>query len=253
MKIMRKCSYKNDAINDDIEKIDNLVKLQEIVMQEDAMDAYIRQAERVHKKRVRLIKALKYFGTVLVFVVLLLVKSMESSAQSRKIYEQVIRFHVLANSDSKEDQELKLKVKNKVVTYMQTLLQDCRSKEEAEKILSQYMEQLITLSKQVIEEEGYDYSVTAKLEQHYFPVKTYGNQVYPEGEYEALRILIGKAEGKNWWCVMFPSLCMLNDTYSVVPEETALPEPEQTPTPEPEEEMDVEYHFFILDWLKDLF
>ena len=233
----------------------------------DALESYVVQTRKIHKIRVLKLKLLKGLGAFLLILSVLFIKSGETQAEMQhNIANQIIRFHVLANSDSAEDQALKLKVKNKVVLYMQDVLKDCKSKGEAEQLITMHKEDILQVARQVIAEEGYHYQVTAKLENHYFPVKTYGDLTFPEGDYEAFRILIGNAEGKNWWCVMFPNLCMVNETYTIVPEESkdqlhnVLSEEEYDsisknaePTPTPEEQPDVEYHFWLVDWFSSLF
>lgn len=138
----------------------------------------------------------------------------------KDIANEIIRFHVLANSDSQEDQNLKLKVKGEVVKYLQKKLLDAYDVASAREIIDQEKSHIENVARNVIISEGYHYSVTVKLARCNFPTKKYGDLTFPAGEYEALRVLIGKAEGKNWWCVMFPSLCFINETYSVVPEDS---------------------------------
>ena len=137
-----------------------------------------------------------------------------------EIAEEIVRFHVLANSDSNEDQELKIKVKDTVVEAMKEKLTDTESKSEAVAILENELSFIIETAKNVVEQEGYTYAVEATLDKHYFPVKIYGDMVFPSGTYDALRIEIGEAKGKNWWCVMYPPLCLVDGTYSIVPEES---------------------------------
>lgn len=138
----------------------------------------------------------------------------------REIAESLIRFHVRANSDSAEDQELKLTVKNAIVEYLQGELSDASELREAREIITEDMETIKSIAQQVIAEAGYDYSVKAYFEQAYFPVKMYGDMTFPAGRYEAFRVDIGEGDGRNWWCVLFPPLCFVDSTYAVVPDET---------------------------------
>lgn len=135
------------------------------------------------------------------------------------IAENIIRFHVLANSDSKEDQELKIEVKNHILDYMKVVLKDSDSIEETRETILENLNNIEDYGIKYMEELGYHYNVTANLTNTYFPVKTYGECTFPAGEYEALRIEIGKGEGKNWWCVMYPNLCFIDATHAVIPEE----------------------------------
>lgn len=134
--------------------------------------------------------------------------------------EKFIRFHVLANSDSEEDQNLKLKVRDEIIAYLQPMLKESSSIEESEKIILDKSDELEKIGKDIIKENGYDYDVKVELGYSNFPTKQYSNIVLPAGEYKALRILIGEAEGKNWWCVMFPPLCFVDENNGVIDEET---------------------------------
>lgn len=136
------------------------------------------------------------------------------------IAEDIIRFHVIANSDSDEDQTLKIEVKNKLVQSLSPVLSNTSSITEARSILLENIDFIRTTAETYIKNEGYHYPVQVTLENCYFPLKLYGNYSFPPGIYEALRVRIGKAEGKNWWCVMFPPLCFVDETYSVVDKKT---------------------------------
>lgn len=139
-------------------------------------------------------------------------KGVQADQMVNDISNKIIRFHVLANSDSDEDQELKLKVRDEVIKYMSPILDKSKSLDESREILKNNQEKVIKIAEKVIKEEGYNYSVRTELKRENFPVKTYGNITLPEGEYEAFRILIGEAKGQNWWCVMFPPLCFVDMT-----------------------------------------
>lgn len=134
------------------------------------------------------------------------------------IAQDIIRFHVIANSDSSEDQALKLLVKDAVVTSLQPILKDITTLEEAEDILSEELLAIKELAEDTVRQNGYSYPVAVTLEECYFPMKVYGDYTFPPGNYDALRVQIGEAEGKNWWCVMFPPLCFVDETYSIVDE-----------------------------------
>lgn len=134
--------------------------------------------------------------------------------------DKLIRFHVLANSDSEEDQKLKLKVRDEVIKYLQPLLNESNSIKESEKIILSESENIKRISKNIISKNGYTYEVKVNLEYSKFPAKQYSNIVLPAGEYKALRIIIGDGEGKNWWCVMFPPLCFVDENNGVIDKET---------------------------------
>jgi len=134
------------------------------------------------------------------------------------IASQIVRFHVLANSDSEEDQVLKLKVKEHIVAYMEEILRNAKDIESTRQLIQLHIDDIAVEAKRVIVEEGYYYAVSVNLEEAYFPIKTYGDITFPAGKYEALQIKIGEAEGKNWWCVIYPNLCFIDATHAVVAE-----------------------------------
>lgn len=140
-------------------------------------------------------------------------------ATQESLAEEVLRFHVLANSDEEEDQALKLLVKDKVISYMEQSLGAEDSVLLTKVWVENNIEEITQLCGEVIEESGYDYAVKVSLGESYFPVKTYGDITFPEGKYEALKIEIGDAQGENWWCCLYPNLCFIDVTYGVVSEE----------------------------------
>ena len=134
------------------------------------------------------------------------------SAVSNNIANGVFRLHVIANSDTEEDQNLKLKVRDEVISYLQPKLKDSKSIQESEKIILNEEDKLMDICKETIKENGYDYDVSINLGYSKFPTKQYSSVVLPAGEYKALKIVIGKGQGRNWWCVMFPPLCFIDVT-----------------------------------------
>ena len=129
---------------------------------------------------------------------------------------EVVRFHVLANSDSEADQNLKLAVRNKVGVYVGDLLQGAESKKETLEVISAHLSEIEDVAEEEVKRQGRDYPVTAKIEQVDFPVKFYGPYHMPAGEYTSLQVRIGEAKGRNWWCVMYPNMCFAGNTYEVV-------------------------------------
>lgn len=132
--------------------------------------------------------------------------------------EEVLRFHVLANSDSQEDQDLKMKVKDTVISWMEEEMTS-DNLEETKEFVRDHLSEIEDLASGTIQKEGYAYPVRASLEKTAFPEKTYGDITFPAGSYEALRIEIGQAKGHNWWCVLYPNLCFIDSVRAVVPEE----------------------------------
>lgn len=121
--------------------------------------------------------------------------------------QKMIRLHVIANSDNAEDQALKLQVRDKVLDFTTNILRRSSDMEEAQKQLQAQLERIETIAQREIVSQGYDYGVTARLEQTEFPLKEYDGFSLPAGEYTALRLVIGEGAGQNWWCVVYPPLC----------------------------------------------
>ena len=126
--------------------------------------------------------------------------------------ENLIRLHVLANSDSVADQQLKLKVRDAIINYLAPYLKEASTKNEAEQVILKQKNTLIEIGKQVVAMNGADYPVEVQIGTFDFPIKSYGSLVLPAGQYEAVRVLVGRAEGSNWWCVLFPPLCFIDIT-----------------------------------------
>lgn len=139
---------------------------------------------------------------------------------SSDIAQSVFRLHVLANSDSSEDQNLKYKVRDHLLEYMNTICKDCTSKQEAIALVAQNKDKFKELALETIKKQGYSYDVNISIGNFEFPTKTYGDISFPAGYYDALRVEIGEAKGQNWWCVMFPPLCFVDVTSGIVPEES---------------------------------
>ncbi len=129
-------------------------------------------------------------------------------AKCDTIRENVLRLHVLANSDSDEDQALKLKVRDALLVESEGMFKDCNSEAEAAESAKQNIEKLQQIAQQTVYSNGYTYPVTVTVGETWFETRHYEEFTLPAGEYEALRVVIGEGEGKNWWCVMFPAVCI---------------------------------------------
>jgi len=140
-------------------------------------------------------------------------------ATQEHLASEVLRFHVLANSDSDDDQALKLKVKSGIIEYMQEQLPESNSIRETKEWAQANQQEITETAENIIQEEGYDYLVSVAVTNCYFPDKKYGDVIFPAGQYEALRVEIGEAKGRNWWCVLYPNLCFIDATTAVVSEE----------------------------------
>lgn len=136
------------------------------------------------------------------------------------ISDSVFRLHVIANSDSEEDQNLKYKVRDKLLDYMNSLCVDVKSKEDAISLVEKHKKDFENIALKVIHDEGFDYSVNINIGNFNFPTKTYGDISLPAGMYDALRVEIQNASGQNWWCVMFPSLCFIDISSGIVDEDS---------------------------------
>lgn len=133
------------------------------------------------------------------------------------IADNIIRLHVIANSDTDTDQSLKLKVRDGIIEQLQDTIAGTSSAAGAEKLLASQEDNIKNSALDIISGNGYNYPVNVSLEERYFPVKSYGDLIFPAGNYKALCVEIGEAKGRNWWCVLFPSLCFVDETYAVVP------------------------------------
>ena len=125
-----------------------------------------------------------------------------------KIYDSVIRLHVIASSDSEEDQALKLKVRDALLAEMPRVLTDCESRDEARKNLEDALPSLTECARSVLSREGYTYGCSLSLTDEKYPTRSYEDVCFPAGEYCSLQVKLGESEGKNWWCVLFPELCL---------------------------------------------
>lgn len=133
---------------------------------------------------------------------------------------EVLRFRVLANSNSEEDQALKLLVRDRLLDEMSRGLNAAASSEEAEKYAISHQKELVKSAQEAIREAGFSYPVDVSIGDFYFPEKTYGDMTFPRGTYRAVKVEIGKAEGSNWWCVLYPALCFTDAVTAEVPGES---------------------------------
>lgn len=181
-------------------------------------------------------------------------RATDGKQMQKDIAKQVIRLHVVANSDSEEDQKLKLEVKEQIVGLLREELKEDSSVAMAQQTLRSHLDEVEETARSYIQEKGYDYEVNAQLGTCYFPVKQYGDMTFPAGEYKALKVNIGEHEGKNWWCVMYPTLCFVDSTYQVVPEESKERLKENLTEEEYESlltgEEDAEFGFWLFDFFK---
>lgn len=164
-------------------------------------DNYIDRKELLFMKT----KILILFLTLTLLIGILAVLPIHSES---KIYDNVLRLHVIANSDSDEDQALKLLVRDAILLDAKELLGGISNRESAEKIISQNLEHLRLTAEETVRQNGYSYPVSISLGKEDYPTKNYESVAFPAGEYTSLQIMIGDASGKNWWCVLYPPLCL---------------------------------------------
>lgn len=139
-------------------------------------------------------------------------------AMAARIAPEILRFHVLANSDSDEDQQLKLRVRTLLLDSIYEKLGENASLDDTKEYVLANKDSLEKEAEDYMKAEGYDYPAHMEVTECYFPSKTYGDMVFPCGTYDAVRVEIGKGKGHNWWCVLYPPLCFVDSTYAVVPD-----------------------------------
>lgn len=152
------------------------------------------------------------------FLIALSARQQGSEALASRIAPEILRFHILANSDSDEDQQLKMEVKGLVIDYVNENLGENATKETTAAWLTDHSEAIEDMAHRYLLSRGKDYPVSLMLTRDYFPTKAYGDMVFPCGTYDAARITIGSGNGHNWWCVLYPPLCYTDSMNAVVPE-----------------------------------
>lgn len=158
--------------------------------------------------------------TILIFIYIVLLSFNYSQAISYNLSDSVFRLHIIANSDSSADQELKLKVRDNIIEYMNTLTSSSSDKKDVISIVNNHLDSFKEIALNTIKENGYNYDVNIEIGNFHFPTKSYGDISFPAGNYDALKIEIGDAIGQNWWCVLFPPLCFVNSSTGVVPDDS---------------------------------
>ena len=167
-------------------------------------------------------KKVKYsiFLLILLFIYIFISATSYARAISNNLEDSIFRLHVIANSNSEEDQNLKYKVRDNLIEYMNDIASNCKTKDDAIKIANKNINEFYRIAKKTIQENGFNYDVNIEIGNFNFPTKNYGDISIPAGYYDALRVKIGEAEGQNWWCVMFPPLCFVNVSSGIVPDES---------------------------------
>ena len=153
-----------------------------------------------------------FFVGVLLAMIVATYTYVYSTTTQRDIADNVIRFHVLANSDSVADQGLKERVRLAILAEFEETLSAATDIEKTRELLTASLPDMRAIAEDVIAREGLDYSVSADLSNVFFPTRVYGNMSFPPGNYEAVQLVIGEGRGSNWWCLMFPPLCFVDMT-----------------------------------------
>ena len=166
-------------------------------------------------------KLQKFFVLLFLLLLFTLISAFSYvNAVSTDISNSVFRLHVIANSNTDEDQLLKYKVRDNLLKYMNDICKDTKSKKEAIALVNNHKEEFLQIAYKTIQDEGYYYDINIDIGNYKFPTKHYGDISLPSGFYDALKVEIGNANGRNWWCVMFPSLCFVDISSGIVPEES---------------------------------
>lgn len=160
------------------------------------------------------------FVSIAIVCIFLLGYNSYKSVSAGSIKDKLVRFHVIANSDSEEDQRVKLKVRDAVLKKVGAGLEDKKSQEESLIYLNGKLDEIEKIANDILRKEGKTYRAKAMIGDYNFPVKNYNSVTLPAGEYKALRIVLGDGDGKNWWCVMFPPLCFIDITRGYTEERT---------------------------------
>lgn len=184
-------------------------------------------------------------------------KSEKELVTSDGLKGKLLRYHVVANSDGEVDQQVKLKVKEAVLAKLEEPLKEAESSDGAKEIIEQNIPVITDVANKVLEEENTGYEAKVRIGEQYFPTKIYGDLTLPPGDYEALIIELGKAQGKNWWCVLFPTLCFVEPDYGVLPTESKEKLAKVLTTEEyyavmADENTEIKVESKIVDWVKHL-
>lgn len=188
-------------------------------------------------------------SAIIAFVLTVIYSVIPFQAVCAEIPNDVFRFHILANSDSEEDQVLKLKVRDKVLEKTKILFDTANSKSDAEEFVKANLETIEKIAQNEVYKNGYNYPVKAEVVNMHFDTRYYESYTLPSGMYDALRITIGNAKGHNWWCVMYPSICISTVDEGKSRAKNALSDDEYSVVTDDK----VEYKFFIVELFQKIF
>lgn len=177
-----------------------------------------------NKERSTLAISQTILATLFIFLSVLLLLpdrffATEPSHASLSLEDRILRLHILAAGDDTASQEIKLHVRDAVLAHVRDAVAHATTAKEAEAALSPLLPEIISVANQTLEAYGVSYRAKAELTTEFFPIKQYGSLLLPPEEYRALRIILDKGEGKNWWCMLYPSLCFTEGITATLPEE----------------------------------
>lgn len=203
-------------------------------------------------------KLKRFLGLIVLFSIYVFICAFSyANAVSTNIADSVFRLHVIANSDTEEDQNLKYLVRDALIEYMNSISNKCISRKEAISIAESHQDDFYTIAHQIISDNGYNYDVNINIGNFAFPTKNYGDISLPAGYYDALRVEIGNANGQNWWCVMFPPLCFVDVSSGIVPEDSKETIKNNLPNEEYNlvtntQNADVKFKFKLLEFFQNI-
>ncbi len=164
-------------------------------------------------------KILKIFFIFMLLLFYIMINAyIYSKEVSKNLSNSVVRLHIIANSNSEQDQNLKYIVRDNLIEYMNSIEHNFSSKEDAIKYISAHLDKYKEIVENTISENGFEYNCSVNFGKFAFPTKSYDDITFPAGTYDAIKVQIGKADGKNWWCVLYPSLCFVNNDNTVMPD-----------------------------------
>ncbi|MGI6406780.1 MAG: stage II sporulation protein R [Syntrophaceticus sp.] len=189
---------------------------------------------------------------LLCFVIVLLFIPLALGVQAKKAFttDNLIRFHVIANSDQEQDQHVKYIVRDRLIEVLKQQLSGAENYQEAQRIITDNRTQLAAVARETVAAAGQSYEVRVELGKSDFPPKAYGNVVLPQGEYEALKIVLGEGKGANWWCVLFPPLCFVDISANASEREDNIVVQETIAQQGKRDENEVDLRFRLLEWIK---
>ena len=196
-----------------------------------------------------------FISVVIALVVVFLYAFLPFEQECRNISDEVLRIHILADSDDEYDQQLKLKVRDEILNYTCGLYSDVSSKEEAIQITDEHIDEIISTAENTLKSNGCQKKVTAQILDMNFNTRYYDDITMPSGNYTALRVTIGSGEGKNWWCVMYPSLCLYSASDSKSLQDELTDKQYEVITQKPKYEFKfkvLEYFDYLCNLLSDM-